>query len=99
MTAAYLEDFNSDVETNDAEQIPTFQSNTKRTRSKNFDYELLKTFNDEKEALKWLKNENVWGPSFTNWPSEGWKDLKINSHLKYTCFTIQILMKYRCIPI
>ena len=56
MTAAYLEDFNSDVESNDAEQIPTLQSNTKRTRSKNFDYELLKTFNDEKEALKWLKN-------------------------------------------
>ena len=56
MTAAYLEDFNSDVESNDAEQIPTLQSNTKRTRSKNFDYERLKTFNDEKEALKWLKN-------------------------------------------
>ena len=61
MTAAYLEDFNSDVETNDAEQISTLQSNTKRTRSNNFDYDLLKTFNDEKEALKWLKNENVWG--------------------------------------
>ena len=49
MTAAYLEDFNSDVETNDAEQIPTFQSNTKRTRSKNFDYERLKSFDDKKK--------------------------------------------------